>query len=57
MAVLVLEEAAAYLKISPTTVYRLLKRRELPAFKIGSEWRFNSESLDRWVREQEAAQG
>lgn len=46
--VLTLEEVATYLRVHPSTIYRLLKKKELPAFKIGSDWRFNLESIDRW---------
>jgi excisionase family DNA binding protein len=47
--VLTLEEAAEYLKVHPATIYRLLKSRTIPAFKIGSDWRFNQESIQRWI--------
>lgn len=46
--VLTVQNVAQYLRLSSSTVYRLLKGKELPAFKIGSEWRFNLESIDRW---------
>jgi excisionase family DNA binding protein len=52
--VLTLEETAKFLHIHPTTVYRLLRNRSIPAFKIGSDWRFNQESIDRWIKEREA---
>ena len=39
--ILTVKEVAAYLKIHPSTLYRLLKRQGLPAFKMGSDWRFN----------------
>jgi len=35
-------------------VYRQLKRGQLPAFKVGSDWRFNVESIDRWRLEQDS---
>jgi excisionase family DNA binding protein len=47
-SVLTVQDVAQYLKLNPSTVYRLLKEKQLPAFKIGSEWRFNRESIDRW---------
>jgi excisionase family DNA binding protein len=53
-AVMTLEEVAAFLKIHPSTVYRLLKRHEIPAFKMGRDWRFNQESIERWVLAREA---
>jgi excisionase family DNA binding protein len=53
--VLTLEEAAEFLKVHPSTIYRLVKNRSLPAFKMGSDWRFNQESLERWIKESETA--
>ena len=46
--VMTLEEVSRYLHVHPSTVYRLLKRREIPAFRIGSDWRFNIETIDIW---------
>jgi len=46
--VMTLEEVADYLRVHPSTIYRLLKKKQLPAFKVGSDWRFNLESIDRW---------
>jgi excisionase family DNA binding protein len=46
--VLTLEEVASYLRVHPSTIYRLLKKKQLPAFKVGSDWRFNLESIDKW---------
>jgi excisionase family DNA binding protein len=48
-AVMRLEEVAQYLHVHPTTVYRLLKNRSIPAFKVGSEWRFSRDSIERWM--------
>jgi len=46
--ILTVGELSEYLRVHRSTVYRLLKRRELPAFKVGSDWRFNVESIDQW---------
>jgi excisionase family DNA binding protein len=53
-AVLTLEDVAQYLHVHSSTVYRLLKNRSIPAFKVGSDWRFNEESIERWIKEREA---
>ena len=29
-----------------STIYRLLRHRELPAFRVGSDWRFDRETID-----------
>jgi len=46
--VLTVEEAAAYLHVHRSTIYRLLRQGKLPGFRIGSDWRFNVEEIDRW---------
>ncbi len=46
--IMTIKEVSAYLKIHPSTTYRLLKRHRLPAFKIGSDWRFALEQVDAW---------
>jgi excisionase family DNA binding protein len=55
-AVLTLEEVAGYLKVHPSTVYRLLRKQGIPAFKVGSDWRFNQESIDRWLKDLETGE-
>ncbi len=52
--VLTVKELSNYLKVHPSTVYRQLKRGNLPAFKVGSDWRFNIESIDRWRLQQDS---
>jgi excisionase family DNA binding protein len=46
---------AHYLRCHTGTIYRLLKRTEIPAFKIGSDWRFSKAEVKRWVRKSTAA--
>src|SRR5579862_5941884 len=45
---LTVKDVAAYLQVNQTTIYRLLRRAQIPAFKLGGDWRFNLESIDRW---------
>ncbi len=47
-----IEEVAAYMQVSRFTVYRLAKGQSIPATKIGRQWRFQKEEIDRWMREQ-----
>ncbi|MBV8137191.1 MAG: helix-turn-helix domain-containing protein [Deltaproteobacteria bacterium] len=46
--VMTVTEVAEYLHVHPSTIYRLLRKREIPAFRVGSDWRFNRESIDDW---------
>ncbi len=50
--VLTLEEAASYLKVAKPTLYRLLEDGKIPAFKVGSQWRFTRELIDKWLWDQ-----
>jgi excisionase family DNA binding protein len=46
--VLTVREVSEYLRIHPITVYRLLRLKQIPGFRVGSEWRFDPASIDRW---------
>ena len=43
-----IKELSDRLRVHPTTIYRLLRRGELPAFRVGSNWRFSQSALERW---------
>ena len=53
--IMTVRELASYLHVHPATIYRLLKERKIPAFHVGSDWRFNAEAIDRWVLKQQKA--
>jgi excisionase family DNA binding protein len=46
--VMTLQEVAEYLRVTRSTIHMLLKRIEIPAFRIGRHWRFKVEEIDRW---------
>lgn len=48
------EELAKYLKIKPDTIYKKVRRGELPAVKLGKLLRFPKELIDQWVADQSA---
>ena len=48
---LTLEQVAEYLNVDKFTVYRLLADKELPAFKVGNQWRFKQELIDAWLED------
>jgi excisionase family DNA binding protein len=54
--VLTLVEVAEFLRVHPITIYRLLYKDKIPAFKVGSEWRFSQESVESWVKDLELAE-
>lgn len=49
--IMTVKEISGYFKVHPATIYKMLRNQELPAFKVGSDWRFDSEVIDRWCTE------
>ena len=49
------EEVLDYLKVNSRTIYRLIHRGDLPAVRIGRQWRFRQTDLDAWLDRQRAA--
>ena len=43
-------EVAEILRVNSATVYRLVRRRDLPGLKIGGKWRFNRTELEKWLQ-------
>jgi len=51
--ILTVVELSEYLRVHPTTIYRLLRTRQIPGFRVGSDWRFDVQMIDRWRRSEE----
>ncbi|MDD5368128.1 MAG: helix-turn-helix domain-containing protein [Anaerolineaceae bacterium] len=47
--ILTIEEAAAYLRIPTSSVYKLAQAGKIPAQKVGRHWRFYRPSLTQWI--------
>ncbi len=52
--VLTVGEAAAFMRVSRETVYRLAARGELPGRKIGRIWRFPKDAIHEYLWERES---
>ena len=51
--VMTVPELAERLNVSAITIYRLLKAGQLPAFRVGSDWRFSADAIAQWMKERE----
>ena len=47
--VMTIDELAAYVKVSKSTLYKLVQNGKVPGQKIGKHWRFRREAIDRWL--------
>jgi PTS system nitrogen regulatory IIA component len=45
-----IEQLAAYLKVSRTKLYGLAQGGDIPASKLGTQWRFDREEIDQWMK-------
>jgi excisionase family DNA binding protein len=52
LRVMTVKELSEYLRVHPSTIYKLLRRGELPGFRVGSHLRFHIEQIDSWCLEQ-----
>lgn len=51
-----LDEAANYLDIKPVTLRAWIKKKnDIPAHKIGRQWKFKCSELDEWVKSGKSA--
>ena len=46
------EDVAEYLQLSMDMIYKMAQQGKLPASKIGAQWRFKREEIDKWVKSQ-----
>ena len=51
--ILTVRELAGYLRVDVTTIYRLIWKKELPAFRVGRDWRFKLEAIEKWMDEKQ----
>jgi excisionase family DNA binding protein len=42
-------DLARSLNCHATTIYRFLRQRDVPAFRLGGDWRFQRDAIDEWV--------
>lgn len=43
------KQLAEYLQLSERTIYRMLERGQLPAIRVGAQWRFKKSAVDYWL--------
>jgi excisionase family DNA binding protein len=55
ICLLTLSEAANLLQVSTRTLQRMIRNGELPAFKVGGQWRLRETQLRQWVESRESS--
>jgi excisionase family DNA binding protein len=53
LTLLTLSEAAEILQVSKRTLVKMVRHKEVPAFKLGGQWRVRESQLKKWIELQE----
>ena len=55
--VLTIKDVAKYLDVHTATIYKYAQQGKIPAFKIGSDWRFHRKFIDQWIENEMTKNG
>jgi excisionase family DNA binding protein len=50
--ILTVKELCDLLRLHPSTVYKMVWEGKIPRFRVGNEWRFRWDLIERWMTEQ-----
>ena len=53
LKLITLAEAASLLQVSKRTLLRMIQQKQVPAFKVGGQWRIRESQFRRWVEHKE----
>ena len=51
------KELSQYLQLDRMTIYKLLKSGDIPANRVGHQWRFFRSDIDDWIRSKQVRPG
>jgi excisionase family DNA binding protein len=51
--IMTIDEVAKYLRLHKSTIYRMVRDSQIPASKIGNQWRFRKDIIDSWLSNKE----
>ena len=46
-------EVAEYLQVHRRTLYKLVHQHQIPVFKVGADYRFFRDAIEKWITDQE----
>ena len=44
------KQVSVYLQISVSKVYQMAQEGQIPCYRLGQQWRFDREEIDRWLK-------
>ncbi len=55
--IMTIDEVANFLKLSKITIYKLVKKGEIPGFRVGNSWRFQKDKIELMATQQHLLEG
>jgi excisionase family DNA binding protein len=52
---LTVQEVAEYLGVHPDTIYTMVRKKEIPHFRLRRRILFSLETINSWIRQQESS--
>jgi excisionase family DNA binding protein len=49
--VMKVKEIAEYLRVNVQTVRKMAQKGEIPVFRVGTDYRFRRDEIDKWITE------
>jgi excisionase family DNA binding protein len=53
--ILTIKELCYVLHVHQATIYKMVRQGKIPSFRIGSEWRFRRDAIERWMADKTEA--
>jgi len=50
------DDVARYLRYSPSTIRKLVQKKEIPFYKIRNAVRFKKEDIDKWIESMQSGE-
>ena len=50
--ILTIKELCDVLHVHRATIYKMAKQGTIPSFRIGSDWRFRRDEIERWMADE-----
>lgn len=47
--IMTVKDVANFLKVNERTIYRMATEGRIPAFRVGTSWRFKLCEIDQWI--------
>ena len=55
--ILTVKEISDLLQVHQSTIYKMVRQGKIPSFRVGADWRFRKDLIERWMAEKSMSAG